>query len=442
MNPVIERFFQVLSEIVPDYKNYLNPPCDPAKFEVIENLIGEELPKAFKEFYSIADGEPQYSGNLNVALGGRFMSLDEVIAEYGWKNDIINENGNYDYDYYDLCMSYNGNRVKSGIMFHRKWLAIIQSGDTDYFSLDYVPNYEGAKGQIILHNVAGDAFVWYDYAPSFEGFILLVTNLLVEDKIKFRDGYYFETDTYAIGKSICVLPTDNTQKEKFKNLSPEWLSIFTEYCKSNFREEATLEKLTEIYAMRWGYYNENSQFQDLTEQLFTDITPLILLPRLKAIGFSHQISLSELDFVSKYLTQIYSLYVSEKNIFQQEDLKIIGNFRCLFELNIHCGKIEDFSAFLSCKYLARLTLVSSEKLNLSALSELKELKILNICACPNIVDFSPLSDVKNPLNIQMTREQFLKAVKYMDKSKITTTDFRNSQGTDAENAIINEWFAK
>ncbi len=51
MPSVVERFFEVLSEIVPDYKQYLNPPCDPALFTEIENLIGEELPAAFKEWF-------------------------------------------------------------------------------------------------------------------------------------------------------------------------------------------------------------------------------------------------------------------------------------------------------------------------------------------------------------------------------------------------------
>ena len=37
----VQRFFQVLSEIVPNYKEYLNPPCDPSLFAQQQTIISK-----------------------------------------------------------------------------------------------------------------------------------------------------------------------------------------------------------------------------------------------------------------------------------------------------------------------------------------------------------------------------------------------------------------
>ncbi len=437
MPSTVERFFQVLSEIVPNYKEYLNPPCDPSLFAEIENLIGEELPAAFKEFYSITDGERQdyinidgktyYQETLNLAFGQRFADLSEMLTYYksnlGGLLDI-------DDDYYidDYSFSYNGNRVKSYIIFHRKWFPIICADGGNFHSLDYAPADEGTKGQIMNHSVSGDDQIWYDYASSFENFIQLLTDLMIENKPKYADSneLFGNVDIDVIGKNAYILPIDDIQKEKFDNLPFEW--------KENFRG-STLEKLSEICEINFF----------LTETITQDITPLILMPRIKGLSFSFEVSLSQLDFVSKYLRQIYKMSIP--NVFEQVDLKIIGKFKRLFELHLKCGKIDDFSDLLSCKDLARLTLNSSENLNLTALSELKELRMLNIVTSSNIEDFSALSVFKGRLNLQMTREQFLKAHTYMDKDKIKPTlivpyGVVEQPTTDEEQIIINAWFDK
>ena len=122
MPSTVERFFQVLSEIVPNYKEYVNPPCDPSLFAEIESLLGEELSAAFKEFYNIADGERQYYFNidgethyqttLNLALGWRFTSLSEMLDCYKSNLEgLLGIEDNYYID--DYSFSYNGKDRKS-----------------------------------------------------------------------------------------------------------------------------------------------------------------------------------------------------------------------------------------------------------------------------------------------------------------------------------------
>lgn len=475
MPSTVERFFQVLSEIVPNYKEYLNPPCDPSLFAEIENLIGEELPAAFKEFYSIADGEIQYYFNidgethyretLNLAFGQRFADLSEMLTYYKSNvGGLLDIDDNYYID--DYSFSYNGNRVKSHIIFHRKWFPIICADGGNFHSLDYAPADEGIKGQIINHSVSGDDQIWYDYASSFENFIQLLTNLMIENKAKYADNQslFGDVDIDAIGKNSCILPIDDIQKEKFHNLPFEWKEYFktiTPTIKNNkycYDEEATLKQLSKICELRLrsitedhlnngykGIFPENQGFvmEDTYRKMLQDITPLILMPRIKQLSFWYEINLSQLDFVSKYLTQIYKMFIP--NVFQQEELKIIGKFKCLFELQLNCGKIDDFSDLLSCKDLAKLILCSSENLNLTALSELKELRLLNIVGSPNIESFSAFSAFKNKLTVEMTREQFLKAHTYMDKNKIKPLlivpyGVVEQPATDEEQIIINAWF--
>ena len=455
-----------MSEIVPNYKEYLNPPCDPSLFAEIENLIGEELPAAFKEFYSIANGEKIYP--LSLALDWRFISLSEILVEYAHCIDMIDSNEDYYND--NFSVSYNGNKVKSHMIFHKKWLPIAHTDGGNYLSLDYIPADEGSKGQIINNSVGGDDNIWYNYASSFENFIQLLTNLMIENEAKYADNnlLFGNINTDTMGKNIYILPIDDIQKDKFHNLPFEWKEYFktitptlknNQYC---YDEEATLKQLSEICELRLSPITEEQLqkngfkgvlpkiqgmvMEDTYKKMMQDITPLILMPRLKELSFWDEISLSQLDFVSKYLTQIYKMSIP--NVFKQEDLKIIGKFKCLFELQLNCGKIDDFSDLLSCKDLARLTINSSENLNLLALSELKELRMLNIVGSPNIESFSALSAFKNKLTVEMTREQFLKAHTYMDKNKIKPLLVApygvvvEQPATDEEQIIINAWFDK
>ncbi len=477
MPSVVERFFEVLSEIVPNYKEYLNPPCNPALFTEIENLIGEELPPAFKEFYRIADGEisnyivvdgkGEFRPTLKLILGFQLASLSEIINAYnnrsyfGMLGDVKDFYSHNDFYYNNTCISSDADKIKTNLYFHRKWLPIAFNECCDSFLLDFAPAEKGVKGQIFVHNCAGDSEYWEEYASSFEEFVQIITNVLIEIKEQYKQiGYFWNNfDYYPLAKKSPKPFIDDVQKEKFSNLPLEWKDFFKNitptmkngvYC---YDEYATLEQLGEIRQF-WlffvtkeqldtqynGILPMNKVMEDTYKTMLQDITPLILLPKIIEIKFWHEINLSQLDFVSQYLTQIYSIEIP--NIFEQQDLKILGKFKRLFALHLNCGKIDDFSDLLSCKDLARITLNSTEILNLSALSELKELGFLHISNCPNIEDFSFLSQIKKYLRVDMTREQFLKAYKYMDKTKIIMYPLTNQEGTAEEKAIIGEWFSK
>ncbi len=529
MNPVIEKFFEVLSEIVPDYKNYLNPPCDPAKFEIIENLIGEELPEAFKDFYRIADGEiPSYvlvDGKyqsqkiLWLILGFKLASLSEMIDSYtndGYPQRFDNSYDDYYYD--NSCYSSDADKIKTHIYFHRKWLPFAFSENPDSFLLDFAPAEKGVKGQIFVHNCAGDSDYWEEYASSFEEFIQKITDVIIKYGDWYKQNkYLWNWDEFDFG-SLAVKANppfvDDIQREKFNNLPFEWKEYFKNtiptiknyrYC---YDEDVKLEQLNEIRILRIFFLteerlqkerngilpkNEGVVMEDTYKIMLQDITPMILLPRLNYIFFWNEINLSQLEFLSQYLTHIYRIHVP--NIFQQKDIKILGNFKRLFELSITCEKIEDFSDLMACKDLARLIFRSSETPNVTILSQLKrldylelhctedlgdwnyknyqllsqlgnlksvtiqpknfidlsvishipKLSVLDISTCENIEDFSPLANIKNPLYLKITPEQFIKALKYIDKKLIRLdvfTDFRNYQGTEAEMAIIKDWFEK
>lgn len=56
IHPVVRRFFEALYNLIPDYELYLDPPCNPDEFVAIEKHFECKLPKAFKDFYLVANG--------------------------------------------------------------------------------------------------------------------------------------------------------------------------------------------------------------------------------------------------------------------------------------------------------------------------------------------------------------------------------------------------
>ena len=69
----------------------LNAGASEADFVKLEQTLGYALPEEFKEFYRVANGEPDIDG---VFAGDEWLSIDRIIDEYAVWKDLYDDGGN------------------------------------------------------------------------------------------------------------------------------------------------------------------------------------------------------------------------------------------------------------------------------------------------------------------------------------------------------------
>lgn len=358
MNEILQNFFDAIAHKKPSYTKSLNKPCKEPLFLQIEELMGETLPESFKAFYRITDGEkPLYKKGISMALGRRFLSLEEIMVEY---TDALKMFSNQeDYVLNDFSTSFNGDKVQS-VSFHRKWLPIITDDcGGNYFSLDFAPEEKGFKGQVILNSTSGDDAIWYDFASSFDEFLMLMTNLLNSNQMYFdKDIGKFDLAIVYSQINQTTFPISERQQEIFQNLYPEWKTYLKNilYCKP-----FTIENLQEVLGC------------NLSEVLCYDITSLLLCPRLKNLTLLYPIE-NQVHLLPK-LSQLTSLDI--KNI-SQDDLEIISSISSLRSLKIESNQIHDWTILSKLKKLHQLTIITSNLSNIEILKSLSECQHITV----------------------------------------------------------------
>lgn len=135
----------------------LNIPASQYELEEIESFLGQVLPKYFKEFYSIHNG--QTWTHLKLFNGDRLLSLAEIVEE--WKNwnyvlPIINADTQEQFG--EPATSSPELGIKNN-WWNPSWIPITSNGSGDNYCIDLDPTFEGTKGQIIR--------MWHD-DPSRE----------------------------------------------------------------------------------------------------------------------------------------------------------------------------------------------------------------------------------------------------------------------------------
>jgi len=145
----------------------LNNPASQHDLEQLESSIGQELPKDFKEFYSIHNG--QKWTHLNLFDGDRLLPLDEILQEWNTWNSVLP-------DINEVTQKQFGEPVTStpelGIKndwWNKSWIPVTSNGCGDNYCIDLDPTNEGTKGQIIrmLHDDANRELI----ASSFSAWI-------------------------------------------------------------------------------------------------------------------------------------------------------------------------------------------------------------------------------------------------------------------------------
>ncbi len=163
----------------------LNDPASETDLSQLETELGQVLPKDFKDFLAVHNGQPW--GALNLFDSDRFLSAEDICTYWQRWNEVLPtiEEG---------CIEMTGESARStpdtGIKnnwWNALWIPISSDGAGNSYCIDLDPTPEGKHGQIIR--------MWHDdpsrelVAPSFRDWI----NDYVED---LKNGLYiFSEDT-------------------------------------------------------------------------------------------------------------------------------------------------------------------------------------------------------------------------------------------------------
>lgn len=161
-----------------NYKTNLqlfNKPVSNEKLDKLTSIVGC-LNDDFKSLYSLHDGAASGQGMF---FGFTFLSVDEIIEEI---NYMIPDNL--------YRGTSNPERTIKVSYYEKGWLPIAADGSGNFIGVDYVPDINGIKGQII--NFGRDEHNKYVLAKNLGEFLqLLINNINNKNIINTEEGVVF-----------------------------------------------------------------------------------------------------------------------------------------------------------------------------------------------------------------------------------------------------------
>jgi cell wall assembly regulator SMI1 len=147
MKDIVKRFEDWLEKHANHLLDDLNEGVESQEvFESIERIIGTDLPKEFKQFYSLHDG--QFSESEDRLFGvEELYSIERMITEQAKLKKKFYDGEFDDYD----------SEPEAGIRsewYNPYWLPITCDGKGNYNCIDFAPTMEGELGQIIRVQLA------------------------------------------------------------------------------------------------------------------------------------------------------------------------------------------------------------------------------------------------------------------------------------------------
>ena len=151
-----------------------------------------------------------------------------------------------------------------------------------------------------------------------------------------------------------------------------------------------------------------------------DITPVV--DRYENIRFLWVITI--LNYNIRSDVQVFSLLRGDSHgeggLNEQQLDPIFRYCKDLRALDIGHGQVRDISGIANLKHLKVLILADNKIRDISPLKELKELEYLELFMNPDIIDFSPLNELNNMVDINLSHDKKLKNldfIAYMPKLK-------------------------
>ena len=197
MDPKLKQWLCIhLPEVVAD----LNGPATTNQIQLVEDQVGVVFPSEFKSLYLEHNGQIDPGSSFGMFYGLVFLSLERISSEcMGWAETV--DLGITDAD--EFCRSHLIGTVKEEYA-NKKWIPFAYDGCGNYLGLDFDPDKNGTKGQII--NFGSDEDIKYVYASSFGEFMLWYIQQLENGNYYIGDSEYHDENgplkTFRIKTSI------------------------------------------------------------------------------------------------------------------------------------------------------------------------------------------------------------------------------------------------
>ena len=164
----------------PHLLNYLAPPATIQEIEHAESRLNITFSEAFKDFYTIHNGQIDESESL--ICGQAILSLERIVDEWQKWTELLTQ-GEFNEDG-EISVSDPDPGVKND-WWNIKWIPVTSNGCGDNFCIDMDPAQGGNVGQIIS--------MWHDAGwrelkgNSFEEWIIQYANDLTKGKYVYED---------------------------------------------------------------------------------------------------------------------------------------------------------------------------------------------------------------------------------------------------------------
>lgn len=174
-NRIYAQFERLKQHSQSDIDLSFNDGATDDDFAKLEQVLGFELPKEFKDIYCIYNGL-----DFGSVLHDDWLSIEQIITNYQILKQLYDEQVFSD-DGIDFGCELDSSAIKPNYWFNPKWIPFTQSSTADYKMIDLDPSETGTKGQIIQ--------MWHD-DPSRELLAVSLTDFFEQFATDLENDKY------------------------------------------------------------------------------------------------------------------------------------------------------------------------------------------------------------------------------------------------------------
>ena len=174
-----DEYKMTINKKFPSKANKLNDGTTTLKLIEFEKKFDIILPKDFKRFYLMHNGEKENTGYI---AGLSLLPIEQI--EYELNRNRINWKKTADFNQKWKGKITPENSIKK-VYYNRNWIPIISDLTGNYIAIDLDPNPEGKIGQII--NFGADEYEHFVIADNFNLFFKRINHYILTNNINDKN---------------------------------------------------------------------------------------------------------------------------------------------------------------------------------------------------------------------------------------------------------------
>jgi internalin A len=427
----LNEILTLLKDKLPQLEASLQGPASEAEIARVESMLGIQLPQELRELYLLHNGEDRMGPGLFFGL--RFLSLEELAAEWQVWADLEEEYGEED-NHYSVPLGWIKERY-----INRGWLPISEDGGGNHLGIDMAPAEQGIAGQVI--NFGRDEETKYVIAHQLSDMLRFIRDTVKEGRFKVNDEeewVYWMYGEEGAGhfldavRSLALplyhphlreLPEAGQMEQWEQSLDDGWRALIAQKAASL---DAFL-KAKQLYLIREGLSDVAplGQCKELRELVLSgnelvDISPLSGCVQLKKLYLNGN-PVADIKPLAE-LTHLQQLFLAKTNV---TELSPLLDLPSLKELGLENTRVIDYAPLVQVKSLRSLSLSDLNAEQLRSLSQLKQLRELELDgveeeALAGISALGELSGLKSLhlKNVALADLRFLSGYRKLEKLKL------------------------